>query len=710
MKRKRIVFINMIMFLVVLLFVVVYADSRKRDYTAAQTTSFEFNTMALGRITENYLWAEQRMCDSWANSIQAQKMTMEEALDFVRTAIVLEGHSAQLLYLDEDELHGYATVSRSTNGTSNVSYNKTRILTKDSLEHLDSGAINVTRAFTDSVTGLQCIGFYTQVSLQEDDHERAALLLRLIPISELQEKWNFDSGKFASGEVALIDAEGNYIIKDAGFKSNNVFEYIISYNDFDSARIAELKEDIREGMGTFEMNNSRRRPVYVHYTQVETAAAWKIISTVDKSEITGQREDWQMLAFVVLALVLIFAYDLMVINSINRKLKTSMELAEHASRAKTDFLSSMSHDIRTPMNAISGMTAIARKNLDDPERVDDCLRKISLANTHLITLVNDILDISKIESGKVTLESRPFRLHEVLENVVNLVRPQLEARKIRFELNQDTYQDALEGDELRLNQIFINLLSNAIKYTEPEGAVTVTARQTESPLGEDHVRLIWSVSDNGMGMSEDFMKSMYSSFSREQDTRVNKIQGTGLGLAIVKRLVDLMGGDITCVSQLNQGTTFTVTLDLLRSAQLPQESETEQETDADVAGLRILIAEDNDLNWEIISEMLEEYDIVTQRAVNGAECVRMLDAAEENTYDIIFMDIQMPVMNGLVATRTIRKMQDEHKAQIPIIAMTADAFAENIQECLDAGMNSHVSKPIDIRLVLKAIRKVREEQ
>jgi len=422
-------------------------------------------------------------------------------------------------------------------------------------------------------------------------------------------------------------------------------------------------------------------------------------------------ENWLLIGFVSAGLLILFVFDLAVMLIFNKKLHAAAMEAASASKAKTDFLSTMSHDIRTPMNAIIGLTTITERNLDDKESVKENLRKITLASNHLLTLINDILDISKVESGKLNLSPQTFSVVELVENLVNISEPMVKEKNIDFNCRIGRMDsEYIYADKLRLNQIYINILSNAIKYTEPGGRVSLDMREEESQK-PGCVRITYVVSDSGIGMSPEFMETMYQPFSRQTDSRVDSIQGTGLGLAITKKMVDLLEGVIECESEQGKGTTFTVILDLPVADMKKDDVTLEPEGgDFNLNGMNILIAEDNDINWEIISTILDMYGITAERAGNGRICVEKMRLASEGKYDLIFMDIQMPEMNGLDATKAIRALDDPWASSIPIIAMTADAFSENITECLNSGMNGHIAKPIDVELVIKEIRRIKEER
>ena len=390
-------------------------------------------------------------------------------------------------------------------------------------------------------------------------------------------------------------------------------------------------------------------------------------------------------------------------------LRKSAAAAEAANKAKSAFLFDMSHDIRTPMNAIMGFTRVARNHLHEPDKILDCLDKINLSGSNLQQLINDVLDISRIESGEFRIDSEPVKLSELCKLYEQNIRGTAEDKNQKFICNRhDIIYDTVLSDRLRIGQIYMNLLSNAVKYT-PEGG-TVELEVYEEPFPDkDKIRLVSIVRDNGIGMSEKFMKEMYSQFSRAIDTRVNKVQGSGLGLAIVKKIVDQMNGTIEATSRLHEGTTFRVTLDVpfIREQEV-------SETTAEIPFFKLrpsriiktlLIAEDNDLNYEILEEQLEMYGIHCVRAVNGKECVQLFEIDPSGTYDAILMDMQMPVMNGLDATRAIRRLPSPESKQIPIIALTANAYLEDVQKCKEAGMNDHMSKPVQIEQIIRTVER-----
>ncbi|MCI9461949.1 MAG: response regulator, partial [Oscillibacter sp.] len=580
---------------------------------------------------------------------------------------------------------------------------------------------------------------------------------------------------------------------------------------------------------------------------------WYLVTVLPYGELDQAVSDlshaWLYLVFlgcavVLLALLLVFWQYFRLLREQMVELEAARKEAVHANKAKSEFLSNMSHDIRTPMNAIVGMTAIATANIDDKQQVQNCLKKITLSSRHLLGLINDVLDMSKIESGKLTLNMDQVSLREVMDSIVSIAQPQVRSKHQQFDVFiRDISTENVCCDSVRLNQVLLNILGNALKFTPDGGLIQVSLYEENSPKGEDYVRTHILVKDNGIGMTPEFKAKIFESFVREDSARVRRTEGSGLGMAITKYIVDTMGGTIEVESELGKGSEFHVTLDLER-AETPEEemilpewnilvvdddrqlcestaaslksigvkadwtlnaegalemldrrakardhyhiilldwklpdmdgisaakeirrrfgdetpimlisaydwSEIESEAKqagitgfiskplfrstlfyglkpfindasaaaeqlheekyADFTGRHILLAEDNDLNWEIANELLSDLGMELDWAENGRICVDKFEASPVGFYDAVLMDLRMPVMTGYEATEAIRNM-DRPDKDIPIIAMTADAFSEDIKKCLDAGMNAHVAKPIDIREVSRLLEKFIHER
>lgn len=377
------------------------------------------------------------------------------------------------------------------------------------------------------------------------------------------------------------------------------------------------------------------------------------------------------------------------------KIAAAVVAAEQANAAKSSFFSNMSHDMRTPMNGIVGMTAIAKRSLDDRDRVLDCLNKIDFSSRHLLGLINDVLDISKIENGKLALVSQPFDLAQLLPELEAIFRPQCEAKQQHLIFTADIVHAGLVGDTLRINQVFMNLLSNAVKFTPEGGTITLTAQETEQHA--DSATFRFTVTDNGIGISEDAQKNIFIPFERAANTTVHQIEGTGLGLAITKNLISAMGGQITLRSVLGEGSSFIVDLDLpLQEGEAPKPTEAVTLDEASFAGMRFLLAEDNAINQEIAVELLSAYGAEVETSDNGEQALKRFASSAPGYYDAILMDIQMPVMNGYDATREIRACGHPQAESILIIAMTANVFAEDVLAARNAGMDAHIAKPMDL--------------
>ena len=841
MKKNWMLFGNIAIVLAILSLILFYVGNEQKKMLSSKMEAFGNMTVAMENVTTNYLVGEQQVCNSWANYINASDLTAQEAIAFVRASVTSPEIMAHILFTDGGELAGFSTTAKGAGDDYAVSYRNISSFSDEIAERLrHNGAVNVTRTYTNPVNAIQSIAFCSAVTVRRDEsgEPEQAVLLRIIPVSTFEKKWSFPSEDYKNAEISLIDTAGNYILRGHSFKNSNFFEFYQSYNSPSQAELEAMKAVVAGEPGVATIRNSTGGESLIGHTRVNSTDDWIIMTMISLKDLGHAAINWTLAGIITAGLLLLLAFNLAIMMSFNRQLRASAEAADHANRAKTDFLSTMSHDIRTPMNAIIGLTTLASKNVEDTAAVSENLRKISLASNHLLTLINDILDISKVESGKLTLSPVTFSIVECAENLVNISQPMVKEKNIDFNFRVSRFEhEHLYADQLRINQIYINLLSNAIKYTQPGGRVCVELRE-EPGATDNTVRITYVVADTGMGMTPEFMARMYQPFSRQTDSRVNTIQGTGLGLAITKQMIDLMHGSIECESRVGEGTTFTVTLDLplaekasdeltlppirvlladddeilletakdtlrslgaeadlalsgaeavqmasgdkayrvvildwkmpdmdgveaarrirarvgsdvsillisaydwsdledvarnagvdgfiskplFRSTLYDKLSEllgsentraSQEDEGADIAGMRILVAEDNDVNWEIISMLLDMQGVKTERAENGRIAVERMAGAEKGAFHLIFMDIQMPVMNGIEATKAIRALNDPWASHIPIIAMTADAFSENVAECLAAGMNGHIAKPIDMKLVLKEIRRIKEDR
>ncbi|RHV91677.1 ATP-binding protein [Blautia sp. OF09-25XD] len=395
---------------------------------------------------------------------------------------------------------------------------------------------------------------------------------------------------------------------------------------------------------------------------------------------------------------------------LNKKLQKALEQAKTASVEKSNFLFNMSHDIRTPMNAVIGMTSLIRHDAGNKDKVIEYADKIDISSQHLLGIINDILDMSKIEAGKTVFKYDDFSILNFIQEINNLFHSQIDEKKQILTTKKNIRHEWVNGDQLRLMQIFSNLLSNAVKYTQEGGEIQFLVEECETNSSV-HAKYRFLVRDNGIGMSADFKDKIFDAFTRAESSVTNKIQGTGLGMAITRNLVEAMGGTIDLESELGQGSCFEVFIELRiaedRTVALAAQEKTDEQDGNILQGMRFLCAEDNELNAEILTELLKTEGAECTICENGEEVLKAFEQSAPGDYDMILMDVQMPVMNGYEATKAIRRSSHELAKKIPIIAMTANAFSEDIQHSLAAGMNAHVSKPVEMKVLEKTIRSIK---
>lgn len=611
-----------------------------------------------------------------------------------------------------------------------------QLTAKDLIIHFEKGQTNVSCEYylpkfqryyrrnillsKDEITGhIMAIVFADDITevIRENSRERNELAMMNRSLKKQMEiTQSFSSLYFASWEINLI--------------TEKVFEILVpdwahdvcdkTKNDYKAACDILIKEFVAEGykqavsdfldMDTLQTRINHEKFLGCEY--VGATGTWCAAML-----IPSKRDEWGNVTNVIYAVRNVDAEKEKELNA-KKALQEAYDFANRASAAKTDFLASMSHDIRTPMNAIVGMTEIARRHTDNKERVEDCLSKIMVSANHLLGLINEVLDMNKIESGTMELVMEDIDLLELVDNLVTISKPQIEKKNHRFSLvMNDIKHGNVIGDSMRIQQVFINLMGNAIKYTPEGGDIRLIV--SEKPTNNSRVGCYEFVfEDNGIGMSEEFLQNIYEPFTRAKDSRVEKIQGTGLGMAITKNIVSMMNGDIQIESTLGKGSRFTVTIFLKLqknkgNAGAASGTGTKQNADNILDAFakkgfsqkRALLVEDNELNAEIAVEILGMTGIAIEHVNDGRQAVEKLEETEDGYYDIIFMDLQMPVMNGFEAAMAIRALPGDYVKKVPIIAMTANAFAEDVQACKNAGMNEHVAKPLDLKQLFATLDK-----
>ena len=550
----------------------------------------------------------------------------------------------------------------------------------------------------------------------------------------------------------MLDNDGNITytnqIEDKFFRNYFLLKHLKGDQVITEEEVDSLQKKLDGREQGVELLGSDK-PYYLGYCPIENNNTM-LICIVEKSVVDNVLEDYQktivfetilMAGFILLLFVGLFysisrrslaeqkaEYEkrnneiqtqaMKEMEESNKKLKKAKDIttealqtAENANKAKTDFLSNMSHDIRTPMNAIIGMTSLIRYDAGNKDKVIEYADKIDISSQHLLGIINDVLDMSKIEAGKTVFKYNDFSILNFIQEINTLFRSQIDEKKQTLTIIKENIRhEWVNGDQIHLMQIFSNLLSNAVKYTQEGGKIQFLIEECETKSSV-YAKYRFLVSDNGMGMSADFKETIFDPFTRAESSMTNKIQGTGLGMAITRNLVKAMGGTIDLESELGQGSCFEVFIDLRiaenRTVALAAQEEIAEPDSNTLKGMRFLCAEDNELNAEILMELLKIEGAECTICENGEKVLETFEQSAPGDYDMILMDVQMPVMNGYEATKAIRRSSHELAMTIPIIAMTANAFSEDIQHSLAAGMNVHVSKPVEMKVLEKTIRSIK---
>lgn len=567
--------------------------------------------------------------------------------------------------------------------------------------------------YINSVIGEEMFSLYRKGSLVDGSQ---AYLVKEYRTREIAEHFTL-SFYGGTGLSYLVDQSGAIMVQPFGQEAGEASLFdLISQEKNDSQAIARLRENLaglKSDWARLWCGEAVGNVVFC-YQPLPGESGWILVSAVPEREMMAQAKRIlaRTLLFSGLAIVIILAAVLMLCGSKLREnrqrtqeVEWALAVAGKANRVKGRFLMDISHDIRTPLNAIVGMTTIAKENLENPPKLADCLEKISISSAHLLTLISDVLDMSQIEQGKAILIREPVELDQLYGEITNLMERRAQEAGLALRAEPARLEDrCVWGDPQRIRQILMNVIGNAIKYTPAGGSVVIELTQLTQEEKERHT-YCFRCKDTGIGMEEEFIEKVFLPFERARNTTDSKIPGVGVGLSITKSLVDLMGGEIWAESVLGKGSVFTVTLPLKAREEepAPQEEPVLRES-PDYSAKRVLIVEDNELNMEILEELLTMTGVQTGKAYDGQEAVELVKNQPEGYYDLIFMDIQMPVMDGYSATRLIRSLGREDTARVPIYAVSANALAQDVANALEAGMNGHIAKPVDLETLGKVLK------
>ena len=695
----------------VLLFLNYTNDYRTRLYTQNVNDITHLNESAATIATVSFQDQATRL-QSIEQYIISKNMTLAETTDYIYSVDTTNENS--FFELVGSNGVGYV-ISRNNSDLIKVTYSSDRYSALNNIFNstnaLPDGALAMTPEFTDQYTGYRSFALYTQLTLLNDSHESGVYTLMYITnsstfLSSISTQNGVTSSYDDLSIVLMNETAGDYIVSNPDFKSGNLFVYIYTYNDLSlDERRALSAATLAKTSGTLTYKNSYGRECIFAYSKLE-GNDWYAVTVVPISSFHNTIILYDGIMWMILILVAMLLMDVIWFLYINRKLRESVFREQRANAAKTDFLSRMSHDIRTPLNAVIGFAEIAKDEPHLTTTAADSIEKIKVSGKYLLGLINDILDMSKIESGKLELKEEIVDFPTFLNDLKEVFGADAVQNKLKLECDFKHVEGCyLYMDQVRTHQLYSNLLGNAIKFSDPRKKIYwgVTATKVDAT----HVKVTSVIQDHGCGMSPEYMKHLYQPFEQEANKYSDRKIGTGLGLAIVKRVIDISGGTISVKSALNKGTTFTT---VMTYTIVPEEKRTGlsvgdlKSLDYSILkGKQVLLCEDNELNAQIASILLDKMGVHVDLAQNGDKGVEMFRASKVHHYDAILMDIKMPVMDGLEATRQIRKSRRSDATTIPIIAMTANAYDEDRRNSKAAGMNAHLAKPINPEQMYKTL-------
>jgi signal transduction histidine kinase/CheY-like chemotaxis protein len=711
-KKTLIIVIDLVIMTLILFFIVQYANAKMRESNESVIEAFEKMTVTAEQIITNYLEDEQHLCDVWANYINRSAeagtpMTAEETISFIRKAKISPIIYGHLIFTDEESRSGISTHPGSKDPDDySVSYRNIKIFDNMDKTVRQDGAVSLTRAYTNPQNGVQSIAFMNPVTIKDEDtgELKEALLMRVEPVSTLEDKLVFLKGEYENVEISLINNDGEYLVHGKSLKNSNFFEYYKSYNKADIADYNEMIDKVTTQTGTMTMFNSKGEECVISYTPLKSMDTWLLLAYIPAVELksTNTVVDWLLLGMVTLGLLLLLGFNYLILAQYNRKLAEAAEAANQANEAKSHFLSTMSHDIRTPMNAILGLNEMVLRDSHEDEIVAYS-ESIRTAGKTLLGLINDILDFSKIEAGKMDIINVDYSLASMLNDLVNMVQGRADDKGLSFNLDVDrNIPSVLNGDEIRIKQVITNILSNAVKYTK-EGGITFKAGFEKTKEEPDKIRLIISISDTGIGIKPEDMKRLFKAFERIEESKNRNIEGTGLGMSIAQSFLKMMGSHIEVESEYGKGSTFSFALeqgvkdwnpigDYEESFKRSVSERKKYKERFTAPDARLLVVDDTPVNLSVFKNLLKRTKVQIDTAGSGDQGIMRY---RNRHYDVIFLDHMMPDKDGIETLKEMKEIADTTNAGTPIVCLTANAISGMREMYINAGFDDYITKPID---------------
>ncbi len=711
MKRALIIAVDLVIMGLILFFIIQYANTKMHESNKSMIEAFEKMTTSAEQVITNYLEDEQHLCDIWSNYINrtaeaGNPMTAEEAIAFIRKAKISPSIYGHLIFPDDPSVSGISThpAMKDSNDYS-VSYRKISLFDDlDKIGHEDGG-VSLTRAYTNPQNGVQSIAFMNYVTVLDENTGdlKKALLMRVEPVSMLEDKLVFLKGEYESVEISLINKDGDYLVHGKSLKNSNFFEYYKSYNNADIADYNKMIDSVTSGSGTMNMLNSKGEDCVISYTPLRSLDTWFLLAYIPAADLsTNTVVDWLLLGMVTVGLLILLVFNFAVLMVYNKKLSEAAEAANQANEAKSYFLSTMSHDIRTPMNAILGLNEMVLRDCHDEEIVAYS-ESIRTAGKTLLGLINDILDFSKIEAGKMDIINVDYNFVSLLNDLVNMVQGKAADKGLKLNLDIDrNIPMILNGDEIRIKQIITNILSNAVKYTK-EGSITFKAGFERIEGDKDSVKLCISVSDTGIGIKKEDLDRLFVAFERIEEKKNRNIEGTGLGMSIAQSFLAMMGSHMKVESEYGKGSTFSFTLvqgvrdwnpignyeETFKRAISERQTYRERFT---APHARLLVVDDTPVNLSVFQSLLKRTKVQIDTAGSGDEGIVLY---KQKHYDVIFLDHMMPDKDGIETLKEMKIITDSPNSETPIICLTANAISGIREMYINAGFDDYITKPID---------------